>query len=129
MAHEMFRVEATLKPVADEAGWAKLRSVLDTVPGTILIEDPEEPVLIFPVEAESAFRAGTFVDGLSKVVGFTIVSGTVGPALELDVDDDLFEDGTDESVSDDSADTSMTRGLQRWVDDIPTPNRRDLLSA
>lgn len=127
MAREMFRVEATLTPVADEAGWTTLRSVLDTVPGTLLVEDPDEPVLIFPVEAESAFRAVTFVDGLSKVVGFTIVSGTVGPALELDVDDDLFDD---DSASDDTRETSMTRGLQRWVNDIPVvPSRRDLLSA
>lgn len=127
MAREMFRVEATLTPVADEAGWTTLRSVLDTVPGTLLVEDPDEPVLIFPVEAESAFRAVTFVDGLSKVVGFTIVSGTVGPALELDVDDDLFDD---DSASDDTRETSMTHGLQRWVNDIPAvPSRRDLLSA
>lgn len=130
MAHEMFRVEATLTPVPDEAGWVTLRSVLDTVPGTILVEDSDEPVLIFPVEAESAFRAVTFVDGLSKVVGFTIVSGTVGPALELDVEDDFFEDDDDESTSDETADTSVTRALQRWVDEIPAvPSRRDLLTA
>lgn len=126
MGHEMYRVEATLAAVADEAGWMKLRSVLDTVPGTILVEDPDQPVLIFPVEAESPFRAVTFVDGLSKVVGFTIVSGTVDPALELDTD--LFDD--DEVDSDDTAETPMTRGLQRWIDGIPAvPSRHDLQSA
>jgi hypothetical protein len=37
-------VEVTTDPVANR-DWSRLRRVLDTVPGTILLEDPAEPTL------------------------------------------------------------------------------------
>lgn len=39
--------------------------------GTVLIEAPESPVLIFPVEPDP-MRAAMFVDGLSKLIPFEV---------------------------------------------------------
>jgi hypothetical protein len=72
-----FTVEAVTKPVHDEAGWLSLRRVTDLVPGTLLIEDADEPMLVVPVSASSPGRAAMFVEGVLKVVGVEFVSGTI----------------------------------------------------
>lgn len=72
-----FTIEAITKPVHDEAGWLPLRRVTDMVPGTLLIEDGDEPMLILPVTASSPGRAAMFVEGVLKVVGVEFVSGAI----------------------------------------------------
>ena len=72
-----FTVEAVTKPVHDESGWFPLRRVTDLVPGTLLIEDPDEPMLVLPVNASSPSRAALFVEGVLQVVGVEFVSGTI----------------------------------------------------
>jgi hypothetical protein len=79
-----FTVEAITKPVYDEAGWFPLRRVTDLVPGTLLIEDAEVPMLILPVNASSPSRAALFVEGVLKVVGIEFVSGTIRPVEDDD---------------------------------------------
>lgn len=75
-----FTVEAITKPVHDESGWLPLRRITDLVPGTLLIEDADEPMLILPVNASSPGRATLFVEGVLKIVGVEFVSGTIQPA-------------------------------------------------
>jgi hypothetical protein len=52
-----FTGEAATLPAVDESGWEILRHVLDTVPGTILVENPERPTLLFAVDESSPARA------------------------------------------------------------------------
>lgn len=103
-----FTVEATTRAVTD-GDWSRLRSVIDLVPGTLLIEDAEEPMLVFPVQAESQGRAFLFVDGILKLVGLEPVSGRIGEA-EIDVDDD----------ADDSHGTDAVRAVNEWIDSVPS---------
>jgi len=86
-----YTVEVTLTPVADDA-WAVYRNVTDIVPGTILIEDPEFPVLILPVEAADPQQAAIFVQGIASIAGVQIVSGQVSDAPERDFDSPVEDD-------------------------------------
>jgi hypothetical protein len=79
-----FTVEATCKPVHEVNGWLPLRRVTDLVPGTLLLEDAEEPMLVMPVVASSLGRAILFVDGVLKLVGVELVSA----AIRIIEDDD-----------------------------------------
>lgn len=88
-----FTVEVVLAPVADDDGWTKLRDMLDLLPGTLLIEDAGEPMLIFPVEAESAGRAGSFIDGVASIAELQMVSGCVRPTPPVDFERDGEESG------------------------------------
>jgi hypothetical protein len=106
----LFTVEVTLTPVTDD-DWSLLRSVTDAVPGTILLEDPEAPRLMIPVEAESPLKAATFVDGVSQVIGFEVLNGTI---FEPDDDFDVPDDGEDESPA-----TTVAVAVQEWFDHIP----------
>jgi hypothetical protein len=82
-----FTVEATMAPVTADAEWAVLRDMTDLVPATILIEDSEEPVLVFPVVADSIGKAAVFVQGVVSVAKLKIVWGrafrTQVPDFEL----------------------------------------------
>lgn len=80
-----YMVEVTLEAVEND-DWVGLRRVTDIVPGTILIEDAEEPVLILPVDAESGSRAAVFVEGVASIVGLTIIHGHIGDAPDDDFD-------------------------------------------
>ncbi len=80
-----YTVEIVVAPVADD-DWPRLRDVLDVVPGTLLIEDPEAPMLISPVEADSPWQAASFIDGIRSVTKMKLVSGCVYPAPEPDFD-------------------------------------------
>lgn len=78
-------VEVTTPAVtSDDEGWAPLRRVLETVPGTILLEDPDEPTLIFPVTADSPMKAGMFVDGIARLMNLTLLNGKIYPAPVID---------------------------------------------
>lgn len=105
-----FTVEAVTAPVADEAGWDTLRSLLDTVPGTVLIEDADEPMLIFCVDAASPLRAIQFVEGIRKIADIEIIRGEVYEAPEID-----FErpDAVPEAPS------KVVAAVQSWVDSTP----------
>jgi hypothetical protein len=106
-----FTVEATVAAVTD-GDWARLRSVIDLVPGTLLIEDPEEPMLVFPVEADSPMKAVLFVDGIAKLVGLEVVSGSVGPTPDADFDMDEDDEPREEG-------TPAVLAVRDWVESVP----------
>lgn len=86
-----FTVEVTTRPVIG-SDWSLHRSVLDAVPGSVLVEDPGAPVLFIPVEAEEAMGAAKFVEGLAMLTGLKIERGTINPSLDDAELDGLFED-------------------------------------
>ncbi|MFC5140315.1 hypothetical protein ACFPK1_18895 [Actinomycetospora rhizophila] len=95
-----------------DGDWSRLRSVTDLVPGTFLIEDPDEPVLVFPVQADSPGKAFLFVDGILKLVDLEPVSGNITPTPAVDVE-------TDEDDGDDPQ-TSAERAVNEWIEQVPT---------
>ncbi|CAN5171214.1 hypothetical protein BH11ACT4_BH11ACT4_09490 [soil metagenome] len=112
-----FTVDVITAPVAD-GDWSLLRSVLDTVPGSILLEDPVEPRLLVAVDAETPLKAATFVDGVSQVIGFRIESGSIYETPEVD-----FELDTDGPSSEPSLNTAALT-IRTWFNEIPpAPNR------
>lgn len=104
-----YTVEATLPPVTD-SDWATYRSVTNIVPGTILIEDAEQPVLILPVEAGSPAQAAVFVEGVASIVGIRIVSGEIRDAPAHD-----FESPVD-GDADQAPPVSDRPFVPRWLD-------------
>jgi hypothetical protein len=86
-----YNVEAYTAPVTD-GNFDALRDVIDDIPGTILIEDPDEPLLVFPVDANSWKEAYALVDGLLRLAGIEPLKGRI--TLE---DDDCcgVDDGSD----------------------------------
>lgn len=74
-----FTVEAVLAPVGEE-GWSNLRSVLDIIPGALLLEYPDEPTLVLPVEAEDPMTAAKFLHGLAIVKGLKLRAQSISPA-------------------------------------------------
>lgn len=81
-----FTVEAITQPVQDADGWLPLRRITDLIPGTILLEDAEEPMLVMPISASSTARAALFVEGVFALVGIEFVSGAIRPADDGDDD-------------------------------------------
>lgn len=106
-----FTVEATTAAVAD-GDWSRLRSVTDMVPGTFLIEDPDEPVLVFPVQAASPSLAALFVEGILNLVELELVSGTISPAPESEVDEH------------DDEPTDAQRAVNAWIEQVPSFDSR-----
>ncbi len=104
-------VEATVTAVTD-GDWSELHRVIDLVPGTLLVEDPDEPVLVFPVQADSATLALLFVDGIAKLVGLVIRSGSVVPTPEVDYDTE--DEHTAPEVS-----TPAERAVHEWIESVP----------
>ena len=74
----LFTVEVVTAAVTD-GDWSCLRRLLDVVPGTLLLEDPDEPTLIFPVDAVSPSRAFLFVEGVTKLADVTVLSSRIYP--------------------------------------------------
>lgn len=97
----LYSVEATVAATDD---LDSLRRFTDIVPGTVLIEDPAAPTLVFPVEARSVREAVSFVTGVAHVGGLELVSG----AVDL-LDDDFHPEGND--------DESTARGVA-WRSDV-----------
>jgi len=91
----LFSVEVTLERAKTEDDWAALRRMTDTVPGTLLLEDPEEPVLIFPVESNHPQDAAVFVQGVASIAGLNIISGVLSE-LPDDHESDAQRMGTTE---------------------------------
>jgi hypothetical protein len=75
-----FTVEATTLPVVDNDGWRPLHRVLDMVPGSVLLSDPEMPTLILTVNAISESGAEQFAVMLLATAGAEVVSTSVTPA-------------------------------------------------
>ncbi|OBF79873.1 hypothetical protein A5791_10335 [Mycobacterium sp. 852002-51163_SCH5372311] len=81
-----YNVEAILGPVADEGSWDEIRDLIDVIPGTILVEDPDAPLLIFPVDARDDYAAFSLVDGFLRLRGVEPLKGRIC----------LVENGSDE---------------------------------
>lgn len=114
----IFTAEITTSPA--DNGWAVHRRVLDNVPGSILLEDEQEPLLIIPVEAENPSDAAQFVSGLCLVMELTVVSGTV--CLTPPVDDDIdidFGDDADDDDDESPIESSMVTRIRDWVGRTP----------
>lgn len=79
-----YNVEAITAPVTD-GDFDKLRDAIDVIPGTILVEDPEKPLLIFPVDTENPGSAYRIVDRFLKIVGVEPLKGRI---TESDAADD-----------------------------------------
>jgi len=69
-----FTVEVVTRPVEND-DWGSVRSVTDHLPGTILIEDAGEPMLIIPIDAPNLKSAAIFVQGAMSVLGHEVVWG------------------------------------------------------
>lgn len=108
-----YTVEVTTRPVGTEDGWTALTRVIDTVPGTLLVEDPDAPTLIVPVDAATPMDAIRFVDGLARLMGLNLVSGSVYPTPSLDP---AYLDGLDESPR---APTDVMNRVAAWVAATP----------
>lgn len=104
-----YTVEVTTEPVVDH-GWAVLRRIVDLVPGTLLIEDAEAPVLVVPVDSESPMRAALFVDGITKLTQLVVVSGKVYPAPDANFDLDEEPTGHTEVTS-----SPVVDAVHHWI--------------
>lgn len=104
---QSYTVEVTTEPVVDDR-WEPLRQAIDAVPGTVLLEDPDEPILMVPVDALTPLRAAQFVDGLAKLLDIHIRTGSIYPTPDLDAD--LDED----SESEDRV-TLVVQQLDAWM--------------
>lgn len=80
-----FTVEIVMAPVQGN-DWTELRRVTDVLPGTILLEDPEEPMLIIPVDADSQRSAAIFVQGAMSVLGHDVKWGRAYRTERCDLD-------------------------------------------
>ena len=111
----LFTVEVVTAAAPTETAMEQLRRFLDLVPGTVLIEDPVEPHLMFPIEAATPFEAVRFVDGLAKIADLTIGSGRVyeTPYEEFGITD---KDGDDT--------TEVVTAVREWMGGIREPESR-----
>lgn len=120
-----FTVEAVMKPVVD-GDWTNLREATDQLPGTILIEDPDEPMLIIPVDADSQRSAALFVQGAMTVLGLEIVWGRAYRTERCSV---AYHDDCGESAEDDREPTGVDFAPD-WLEDLATTERaRQLVEA
>lgn len=114
----LYTVEATTASTSD---FRSLRRFTDIVPGTFLLEDPEEPTLIFPVDANSAMAAVRFIEGVAKLGELDVVRGCVyeAPIGEFEVDQ-----SEEEEV--DLATSPVVDAVRTWMShDEPLPGRID----
>lgn len=111
-----YTVEVRTAPVAD---WALHYQAIDAVPGTILLEDPEDPTLMIPVDAESPLKAAQFVQGLATLIGLTIRGATIYPTPDEDFETEDDEEPTPPTT------TPTVQRLDEWVKN----SERDLCPA
>lgn len=86
-----YNVEALLPPIASDNDWDEIRDLIDVIPGTLLVEDPEAPMFIFPVDARDDYAAFSLVDGFLRLRGVEPVRGRIC----LVEDDEVNEDHDD----------------------------------
>ena len=94
--------------------------MLDIVPGTILLEDPREPVLIIPVEAAGPMEAARFVQGIAILADVQITAGSINPAPEADFDEPEDEI---ETASTAQPQSEVVEYVRDWMDSGPAINR------
>lgn len=78
-----YNVEAITGPVTD-GDFDKLRDAIDVIPGTILVEDPNEPMLICPVDADNPRNAHRLVDGFLKLADVAPIKGRITQSDDAD---------------------------------------------
>ena len=116
-----FTVEATTIPVTD-GNWAVFYELLNDIPGSMLIEDPEQPTVIIPTDCELPDRAFAFVSGLATVTGLTLVEARAYETPEDDADlpeDDVVEIHTSDSIN----------RVRDWIASIPQSEGSNRLSV
>lgn len=118
-----FTVDIITAPVTRNR-WSSLRAVLDTVPGSALIEDAQRPRLMIPIETESPLKAATFVQGISTVIGFTIVEGSIYETPEVDYA--LEDDEPDKQVGPNTAATTVADWFSQISDPAPRAGRHSV---
>ena len=91
-----YNVEAILRPIADDESWDEVRDLIDVIPGTLLVEDPDGPLLIFPVDARDDYAAFSLVDGFLRLRGVEPLKGRIC----------LIENAKDDKDDDCSANTN-----------------------
>lgn len=74
-----FTVEVTTAPPVN-GDWSELRDLMDQVPGTLLIEDLEEPVVQFPISGYTDLLALSEVRSLVVSMGIEYTSLRIYPA-------------------------------------------------
>jgi hypothetical protein len=118
-----YTVEVTLKPVRDD-DWTQHLCAIEAVPGTVLIQDAEAPVLAFPVEADQPFAAARFVEGVLSFLELDAISGEISdmPARDFDVEHDRPRWGR----ADHSGETKVIQAIHSWMGDTPAfPRTQD----
>jgi hypothetical protein len=114
-----FTVEVTLTPVTNN-DWALHMRAIDAVPGTLLIQDAEAPVLSFPVQEQEPLKAARFVEGVLNIVGLEAVSGEITDLPEPDYDLGDEEGAEPDDVSPPS---DVVKNVRDWM--AQTPPVRD----
>lgn len=108
----LFTVEVTTVPVEDD-DWGLWHRVIDAAPGTVLLADAEEPVLVFEVQATSPLKAAQFVDGITTLVGLGVLNGTVSP-----IPDDYFDfEGCEDSAEE--VESAAVDVVNQWISETP----------
>lgn len=107
-----YTLEVATFPVIDD-DWAAHTRVLDTIPGSALLEDQEDPILIFDVDAESLNKAMAFVSGIAQQFDFIVKSVTV----------------IDESEASKTGMAPDLEAVEEWVGKAPAPDRRKPISC
>lgn len=80
-----YTVEMVASPVLDD-DWDRYYDLLDLFPGTILIQDPVEPSLIFSLETEHDDTAYSFVRLIVSLMGIhhTKICVTLADRVDFD---------------------------------------------
>ena len=86
-----FNVEVTTHAVKRD-DWTRHLRAVDAVPGTMLLQDAEQPTLAFPVECDNPMRAARFVEGVLSITGLSAAAMSVGDLPEADFER-LLTDG------------------------------------
>ncbi len=86
-----------------------------------MIEDPQHPRLLIPIEADSPLKAATFVQGISTVVGFKILKGSIYETPEIDYE--LEEDEPEETKGPNTAATTVADWFSQIQDPAPRKGR------
>lgn len=107
---DWYTVEVTTAHVAAD-DWDLHYRAIDAVPGALLIQDAEEPMLSFPVQADDPFKAARFVAGVMKLIGLPAKASKVDPLPEPD-----FEAVSSDEVTED---TELTTKVKKWMDRTP----------
>lgn len=118
-----FTVETVMAPVVND-DWDELRNMTDVMPGTLLLEDPEQPMLIFQVEADTLSKATALVQGVTSVAKLEIVWGRA----YLTEFDEI--DTAPPAASEDHVPTVVPDFLPTWLENpTETQNRRQAVSV